>query len=63
MILIESNSAMHGVQDRIFILRVLFGLVLSYLILQAKPSTHPMCAQDHLFHTYGYKVFTDSQIS
>jgi hypothetical protein len=24
---------------------------LSYLILQAKPSTQRMCAQDHLFHT------------
>jgi hypothetical protein len=28
MILIESNSAMHRVQDQIFILRVLFGLVM-----------------------------------
>jgi hypothetical protein len=28
MILNESNSAMHGVQDQIFILRVLFGLVM-----------------------------------
>jgi hypothetical protein len=31
MFLIESNSAMHDVQDRIFILRVLFGLVMSQL--------------------------------
>jgi hypothetical protein len=28
MIIIESNSATHGMQDRIFILRVLFGLVM-----------------------------------
>jgi hypothetical protein len=27
MILIESNSATRGVQDRIFVLRVLFGLM------------------------------------
>jgi hypothetical protein len=31
MILIESNSAMRWVQDRIFILRVLFGLVMTQL--------------------------------
>jgi hypothetical protein len=37
--------------------------MLSYPILQTKPSTHPMCAQDHLFHTHGHKVFTDSQMS
>jgi hypothetical protein len=37
--------------------------ILSYPILQAKPCTHHMCAQDHLFHTHGYKVFIDSQIS
>jgi hypothetical protein len=29
MILIESNLAMSGVQDRIFVLRVLFGLVMT----------------------------------
>jgi hypothetical protein len=28
-ILIESNVATHGVQDRIFVLRVLFGLVMT----------------------------------
>jgi hypothetical protein len=39
------------------------SLLLSYPILQAKPSTHRMCAQDHLFHTHGYKVFTDSPMS
>jgi hypothetical protein len=38
-------------------------LLMSYLILQAKPGTHCMCAQDHLFHTYGHKVFTDNQMS
>jgi hypothetical protein len=31
MILIESNSATRGVQDQIFILRVLFGLVMTQL--------------------------------
>jgi hypothetical protein len=31
--------------------------------LQAKPSTHRMCAQNHLFHTHGHKLFTDSQMS
>jgi hypothetical protein len=36
---------------------------LSDPILQAKPSTHRMCAQDHLFHTQRQKVFTDSQMS
>jgi hypothetical protein len=36
---------------------------LSYLILQAKPSTHRMCAHDHLFHTHGHKVFIVSQMS
>jgi hypothetical protein len=36
MILIESNLAMHGVQDQIFILRVLFGLVMM----------QPSCADD-----------------
>jgi hypothetical protein len=36
---------------------------MSYPILQEKPCTHRMCAQDHLFHTHGHKVFTDSQIS
>jgi hypothetical protein len=35
----------------------------SHPILQAKPNTHCMCAQDHLFHTHEYKVFTDSQMS
>jgi hypothetical protein len=29
MMLIESNSATRGVQDQIFILRVLFGLVMT----------------------------------
>jgi hypothetical protein len=37
--------------------------LLSYLILQAKPHTLRMCAQDHLFHTHGLKVFTNSQMS
>jgi hypothetical protein len=37
--------------------------LLSHLVLLAKPSTHRMCAQDHLFHTHGHKVFTDSQMS
>jgi hypothetical protein len=36
---------------------------LSDPILQAKPSTRRMCAQDHLFHTHRQKVFTDSQMS
>jgi hypothetical protein len=36
---------------------------LSYPILQAKASTHRMCAQVHLFHAHGHKVFTDSQMS
>jgi hypothetical protein len=31
MILIESNSATHGVKDQIFVLRVLFGLVMTQL--------------------------------
>jgi hypothetical protein len=31
MVLIESNSAMCDVQDQIFILRVLFGLVMMQL--------------------------------
>jgi hypothetical protein len=31
--------------------------------LQAKPSTHRMCAHDHLFNTHGHKVFTGSQMS
>jgi hypothetical protein len=35
----------------------------SYLILQAKSSTHRMCAQELLFHTHEHKVFTDSQMS
>jgi hypothetical protein len=39
------------------------GVTVSYPILQAKPCTHCMCAQDHIFHTDGYKVFTDSQMS
>jgi hypothetical protein len=29
----------------------------------SKPSTHRMCAQYHLFHTHGHKVFTDNQMS
>jgi hypothetical protein len=29
MVLIETNSAMPGVQDQIFVLRVLFGLVMT----------------------------------
>jgi hypothetical protein len=37
-------------------------LRVSYPILQAKPSTHRICAQDYLFHTHGHKMFTDSQI-
>jgi hypothetical protein len=28
-----------------------------------KPSTRRMYAQDQLFHTYGHKVFIDSQMS
>jgi hypothetical protein len=36
--------------------------LMSYQILQVKSSTHRMCAQDHLFHKYGHKVFIDSQI-
>jgi hypothetical protein len=36
---------------------------MSYPILQEKPITHLMCAQDDLFHTTGYKVFTNSQMS
>jgi hypothetical protein len=31
MMLIESNSTTRGVQDQIFILRVLFGLVMTQL--------------------------------
>jgi ATP-dependent helicase/DNAse subunit B len=38
-------------------------ILLSYPILQAKPSTHLMCAQDHLFHTHEHKVFIDNQMS
>jgi hypothetical protein len=34
----------------------------SYPFLQARPSTHRMCAHDYLFHTNEYKVFTDSQM-
>jgi hypothetical protein len=34
----------------------------AYPILQAKPSTHCICAYDHLFYTHGHKVFTDKQI-
>jgi hypothetical protein len=37
--------------------------LLSYLILQAKPSAQHMYAQDQLFHAYGEKVFTDNQMS
>jgi hypothetical protein len=36
---------------------------MSYPILQAKPSTHRMYAQDQLFHIYGLKVFIDNQMS
>jgi hypothetical protein len=36
---------------------------LSYPILWTKSSTHCMCAQGHLFHTHGHKVFIDSQMS
>jgi hypothetical protein len=39
------------------------GTLLSYLIWQAKPSTHHMYAQDQLFHTYGQKAFIDNQMS
>jgi hypothetical protein len=28
-----------------------------------KPTTHLMCDQDHLFHTHGHIVLTDSQMS
>jgi hypothetical protein len=35
----------------------------SYPVFMPKPSTHRMYAQDQFFHTYGHKVFTDSQIS
>jgi hypothetical protein len=31
---------------------------LSYPVFMTKPSTHHMCAQDHLFDTHGPKVFT-----
>jgi hypothetical protein len=37
--------------------------LLSYLVFMPKPTTHRMYAQDQLFHTYGPKVFTDSQMS
>jgi hypothetical protein len=37
--------------------------LLSYPILQAKLSTHRMCAKDYLFHKHEHKVFTDSQMS
>jgi hypothetical protein len=37
--------------------------LLPYLILQTKPSTRRMCAQDHLFYAHRHKVFTDSQMS
>jgi hypothetical protein len=37
--------------------------LLSYPILQAKPGTRRMCAQDYLFHTHEHKVFTHSQMS
>jgi hypothetical protein len=36
---------------------------MSYPIFTSKPSTHRMCAQDQLFHTYRHKVFTDNQMS
>jgi hypothetical protein len=36
---------------------------MSYPILQGKPSTHCMCAQDNLFHMHGHKVLIDSQMS
>jgi hypothetical protein len=39
------------------------GTIVSYPILQAKPSTHRMCAQDHLFHIHGHKVFINNQMS
>jgi hypothetical protein len=37
--------------------------LLAYLVFMPKPSTHRMYVQDQLFHTYGLKVFTDSQMS
>jgi hypothetical protein len=37
--------------------------LMTYPILQEKPSTHRMYAQDQLLHTYGQKVFTDNQMS
>jgi hypothetical protein len=36
---------------------------MSYLVFKPKPSTHHMCAQYHLFHTHGPRLFIDSQMS
>jgi hypothetical protein len=33
--------------------------LLSYPIFMPKLSIHRMCAQEHLFHTYEQKVFTE----
>jgi hypothetical protein len=38
-------------------------MIVSYLVFVPKPSTYRMYAQDQLFHIYGPKVFTDSQMS
>jgi hypothetical protein len=46
MILIESNSVTHGVQDRIFILRVLFGLVTTQLSRASDDATESMLAAE-----------------
>jgi hypothetical protein len=51
----SNNSDNNGVENP--------SSTLSYLIVQEKPSTHRMCAQDQLFHTHGHKVFKDSQMS
>jgi hypothetical protein len=37
--------------------------IISYPVFMPKPSTHRMCAQDHLFHTHRPQVFTDNQMS
>jgi hypothetical protein len=37
--------------------------VLLYPVFKPKPSTHHMCAHDHLFHTHRPKVFIDNQMS
>jgi hypothetical protein len=46
MVLIESNSAMCGVQDRIFILMVLFGLVTTQPSRADDGATEPVLAAE-----------------